>query len=145
MSARRIALAGVGFRQRAGQFLPQPAEFPFDPAFAADQDMIVIRQPFLWQRIAEQFTEPPLHPVADHRVADLLGDGNAESLALPLVGVSQQNETGTCNTQAPVRGKEIGAAGQYRQVLRAGSRPGCYRCRIGRFRRSRVGPSRIRR
>src|SRR5690606_15478141 len=75
--ARRIALARHRSRQSDRQLLAQPAEIALDPAFAADQHMVVIGQPALRQRLAQQRAEAALHAVAHNRIADLLGDGDA--------------------------------------------------------------------
>jgi len=45
---------------------------------------------------AGERSKPPLHPVADDRSADLLGDGEADALGRIAVGAvaDQQNEAG---------------------------------------------------
>src|SRR5690606_11741233 len=106
---RRVALAGRGAFEGDGEFLAQLGEVALDPAFAADQDVVVVGQARLGQRRAEKLAEAALHPVADDRVADLLGDGDAVTLAVPAVGVRQKHETGARDTQAPVGGNEIRA------------------------------------
>ena len=66
--------------------------------------LIVRGQPLCWEQLAQQRTKAPLHPVADHCVADFLGDGDAEAHPFVRVGVDQQHKTGTRHAQAPVCG-----------------------------------------
>src|SRR5688572_5207973 len=68
---RRIALAFSRTHERSGEFLAHLGEIALDAAFAADQHMVVVGQALLRQRGAEQLAEAALHPVSDHRVADL--------------------------------------------------------------------------
>lgn len=106
-AAGRIALALGGAGQGGSQFFAQQAEIPLYPAFSADQDMIMIRQSGRWQHFPQQRTKAALHAVADHRIADLLGNGDAIALALAVIRARQKHETGACYAQAPVGSQKI--------------------------------------
>lgn len=110
--SRRIALAFPCAGQSDQQFLTQALKITLYPAFAADQHMIGIFQTLDRQNIPEQGAKPALHPVANHRIADSFGHGDAKTHALAAIGTGQQHETGTRNSQAAIGGKEIGPAGQ---------------------------------
>src|SRR5690606_16339302 len=102
-----IAFALPRADQSRGELRTKLAEVAFDAAFAANQDMIVIGQAFVRERSAKQLAEAALHAVANDRVADLLGDGYAEALALPAIGPRQQDKAGPRNAQTAVGGKEV--------------------------------------
>ena len=117
--ARRLALPSSSARKRCGKFNAQSGEVAFDTAVAADQNVVVIGQPLFGQRGTEQLPEAALHAVANHRIADLFGDGDAVAFAQPPIRMGQKHETGTCDTQAPVSGNEIRAALDDRDGRRA--------------------------
>ena len=102
MLAGWIALARRSAFQRGEQFGAEQCKIALDPALAPDQHMIGCGKAMLGQEIAQQLAEAPLHPVADHRIADSLGHGDPEAHLFPLVGAGEQHETGTRNAQAPV-------------------------------------------
>ena len=102
--ARGIAVPGGGAGQRCDQFNTQLGKITLDPTVTADQHMIVRGEPLLRQQFAQQRAKSPLHPVADHRVADFLGDSDAIAHRSGIVGPDQQHEAGPCDAQAPVGG-----------------------------------------
>ena len=102
MLAGRIALARSGAFQCGEQFTAKQREIPLDPALAPDQHMIGCSEAVLGQKIAQQFAEAPLHPVADNRVADSLGNGDPEAHLFALVGAREQHKAGARDAQAPV-------------------------------------------
>ena len=102
MLAGWIALAGCGSFQRGEQFSAKQREIPLDPAFAPDQHMIGCSEAVLGKEITQQFAEAPLHPVADNRVADSLGNGDPEAHLFALVGAREQHKAGARDAQAPV-------------------------------------------
>ncbi len=55
--------------------------------------------------------EPPLHPVADDRAADFLGDreADADGRVRVLAITDEQDETGRGSALAAVGGNEVGA------------------------------------
>ncbi len=109
MLARRIALAGGGAGQRGEQFGAEQREITLHPAFAPDQYVIGGGKAVGREQPAQQFTKPPLHPVADNGVADSFGDGDPEAHLLGLIGPGEQHEPGTRDAQSPVGSKEISA------------------------------------
>ena len=102
MLAGRIALARSGAFQCGEQFTAKQREIPLDPAFAPDQHMIGCSEAVLGKEITQQFAEAPLHPVADNRVADSLGNGDPEAHLFALVGAREQHKAGARDAQAPV-------------------------------------------
>ena len=62
------------------------------------------------QQLAGEATKPPLHPVADDRIADLLGDGEADAKRRILIATiaNLEDETGHRESPAAVGSKEIG-------------------------------------
>src|SRR3954471_4688104 len=75
----------------------------------------------LGQQLAGERPEAPLHPVAHHRAADLLGDGDSEPHVDILVAAvaDEQDEAGHGGAAAAIRRQEIGAAGENRVGLAA--------------------------
>jgi len=65
--------------------------------------------------IARQGPEPALHPVAGDGVADLLADGEADSLqrVVVLAVADEKHESGRSRAPAGVRSKEVGAFPDY--------------------------------
>lgn len=61
------------------------------------------------QHLARQFAETTPHPVANHGVADLLGNGNPQPfrriVILPVA--NEQNKTGSCISLPPVGGQKV--------------------------------------
>ena len=53
------------------------------------------------QQIAHQFPDPALHPVADDRVADLLGGGNADADLLATIGAGAALQQETAGALPP--------------------------------------------
>src|SRR5690606_13149915 len=72
-----------------------------------DKDMVVPGKAFFRKGRPQQLAKAPFHPVADHGVADLLGNGDAEALAQPIVRPGQQYEPDARVTQAPVGREEV--------------------------------------
>ena len=109
----RIALARRSAGERGFQFLPERGKVPLDPVFSADQDMVRARHALLRQNFTGQCAQAPLHAVAHHRVADFLGDGDAEALRAigARHGVDQKHKTGPCDPDSVVGGQKIGALG----------------------------------
>ena len=107
MLAGWIALAGRSALQRGEQFGAEQRKISLDPAFAPDQHMIGRRKAVLGKEIAQQLAEAPLHPVADHRIADSLGHGDPEANLLRFIRAREQHKTGSRNAQAPVGSEKI--------------------------------------
>ena len=61
-----------------------------------------------------ELAESSPHPVSDHRVADLLRDGEAEAQGRVAIvaRTDEQDETGRGRAPAAVRGQEVRAAGE---------------------------------
>lgn len=102
MFSGRIALAGGGAFQRGEQLRAQQRKIALDPAFAPDQYMIGCGQTVPGKEIAQEFPEPAFHPVANHRVADSLGNSDAKAHLLDRIGASKQHKAGARYPQAPV-------------------------------------------
>ncbi len=102
MLASWIALAGCGAFQRGEQFRAKQRKIALDSAFAPDQHMIGRGEAVLRKEITQQFAEAPLHPVADNRVADSLGDSDPKAHLFALVGAREQHKAGARDAQAPV-------------------------------------------
>jgi len=76
--------------------------------------MVGTRDPARRQHLAGQRAQPALAPVAHHRIADFLGDGEADPLGGVRVaaGVDQQDEPRRGDAAAAVGGQEVAALGQ---------------------------------
>jgi hypothetical protein len=98
----------------SAQILGKLAEIPLDPALPADQDMVGAGDSRFGQHRAGKLAETSLHPVADHRIAHFLGDGEAEPHRRIAVRphAHQQDEAGHGRAKAAVRGEKLRAAGQ---------------------------------
>jgi hypothetical protein len=73
--------------------------------------MIGSSEAFDGKDLAREGAKPSLHPVAHHRAADLLGDGetDAHRRVRILAVADKQDETGSGRAPSAVRGKKIGA------------------------------------
>lgn len=71
--------------------------------------MVVIGKAVFGKRAPQEFAKTPLHPVADNRIANLLGNGDPVSYALAPVGPGQQNESRLRISQALIGGQKIRA------------------------------------
>jgi hypothetical protein len=87
------------------------AEISLDPFCAADHHMIRAGKAFGRHNLTGKRAEAALHPVADHRSADLFGDGetDAHCRVRILAVADQQNEAWSGRALAGVRGEEIRA------------------------------------
>lgn len=74
--------------------------------------MIVAGEALNWKQFPQQRPKTALHPVADHGVADALGNGNAETQQPALIGAGEQDETGAGHAGPAISGKEVGALAQ---------------------------------
>ena len=133
---RRIAFARLRPLQRRQHFGAQQGKIALHPALAANQHVVGIGQAMRGQQFAHQRAQPPLHAVAHHGVADLLGDGDAETQTRPVVGAGKQDKPGPRNAQAPVGGEEIGAPRQNRGLDRSDQAESFLRPRARRARRT---------
>ncbi len=102
MLAGRVTLASGGAFQGGEQFHPEQRKVALNPAFTSNQHMIIRGNPVLRQQITQQFPEPALHPVADNRIADSLGNCDAKAHLLRFIGPSEQHKPGTRDAQSPV-------------------------------------------
>ena len=102
MLAGWIALARRSAFQRGEQFGAEQCKIALDPALAPDQHMIGCGQTVPGKEIAQEFPEPAFHPVANHRVADSLGNSDAKAHLLGRIGASKQHKAGARYPQAPV-------------------------------------------
>jgi len=78
--------------------------------------MVTISHAVQGQQFANQFAEAPLHAVADHGIADPLGNSDAKALAMPNtvrtgIGPDKQNQAGAGDADAAIGGQKISAAG----------------------------------
>ena len=120
MTVGRVDFALRQFFKRTGQFRPHRGKVALDPAIAPDQDVIVIRQPAVRQFGAQQFAKAALHPVADDRISDLLCNRNSVTLALSLVRMGEQDETGPRDPLAAIGAQKVGALADYGRSRFAG-------------------------
>ncbi len=97
--------------QRSRKVVAKHGELAFHALGAADHHMIGASEPLGGHDVAGEGAHPALEAVADDRAADLLGDGEADALARVriLAVADEQDETGSRDTTAAVRGKEVGA------------------------------------
>jgi hypothetical protein len=117
--------------ERVLEIGPKRSEIALDAAGAADQDMVGARDAPVRQDLAGEGTEPPLHPIADDRAADLLRHSDAEAdrriAVLPVA--DEQDEAGRRGPAAAISRQEIGASGDGGE----GSGPGRLRSAASRF------------
>ena len=102
----RVALPLLCPAERGEQFAVQQSEVTLDPVFPADQHVIGIGHAMERQHIAQQRAESALHAVAHDRIADPLGDGDAETQTRAIVGAGEQDEARSGHAQAAVGGDE---------------------------------------
>ena len=103
-----VALAFAGAGKCTVEFLSKRGEIPLDSAIASDQDVVVAGKTVAGQSVAQEFAEPPLHPVADDGVPDLLGDRDAVTGFARIVGPGQQDEAWFRIAQSAIGREEIG-------------------------------------
>src|SRR5688500_7271853 len=89
----------------------EQSEIALDAAGAADQDMVGALHAPDRQDLAGEGAEPPLHPVADDRAANLLRHGDPEAnRRIAVLPVSdEQDEAGRRGPAAAIGRQEIGA------------------------------------
>ena len=133
--ARAIMAAGIGrggAGQRLGQFSGERRIVALDPALPSDQDMVRARNTLDRQQITRERPQPAFHPVANDRVSDLLGDGEADSnrrfTVIPRAHL--QHEAGHRHASPAIGREEIAAAGQRRDYADSFLRPRARRARI---------------
>jgi hypothetical protein len=73
--------------------------------------MIGARKTVGGQDLASEGAETALHPIANDRATNLLGDGETDPnpRILVLAVQNEQDETGRGGAQAAIRGKEVSA------------------------------------
>ena len=98
--------------QRLSKFRFQLNERTLNAASAADQDVIGAGNPRFGEHQPCELTKSPFHPIADDRIADLLGNGEAEAKrGIAVVArTDEQHEPSHRRASAAVRGQEIRAA-----------------------------------
>jgi hypothetical protein len=91
----------------------ETGEVPFDSTGPTDQDMVGAGNSIFRQGIASERAKSALHPVPDDRIADLLGDreANAHGRIVIPTRTDEQNESGHGCALAAIGGKEIRALG----------------------------------
>lgn len=72
----------------------------------------MVGQSLLRQGSAQNLAKPPLDPVANHGIADLLGHCNAKALAHPRIRICQKHEPRAGDPQSAIGREEIGTLGQ---------------------------------
>ena len=97
--------------ERAGKLRAEQAEIALDALGAADHHMVGAGNALCRDDLAGERAEAALHPVADDRTADLLGDGEADAhRRIRILAVAdEQDEAGHRRAQAAVGGEEIRA------------------------------------
>ena len=110
----RVTISALHPPQRPGQLGAQVGEGPLDPAGAADQDMVGAGNATNRQQLAGKRAQPALHSVAHHRVADLLGDGEADTdAAVAIVPLADEQDEAAARRPPPrVRRQEVRTAGK---------------------------------
>ena len=95
-------------------------ERSLDPARSTDEDKIGPGDSGFGQNDPGELAEASPHPVADHGVADLLRDGEAESHGGIAVAAraDEEDEAGRRRAKPAVRGQEVRAAGQLAEIGR---------------------------
>jgi len=98
--------------QSLGEVHQKLGKRPFDPAGPPDQHMVRAFHPGLRQPRPRQFAQPPLHPVADDGIADLLRDGEPDPHRGIVVAAraDEQDEAGGRGAPAAIGREEIRAA-----------------------------------
>ena len=89
-------------------------EIALDSSGTTDDDMIGAGNSMFWQRFAGEGAKAALHPVADDRIADLLGDGEADAHRHNDIAAraDEQDKAGHGGALAAVGGEEIRALGE---------------------------------
>ncbi len=133
--ARALIAGGLGrggAGQRLGQFGGERLIVALDTALPSDQDMVGARYALTRQQIARERPQPAFHPVANDRVSDLLGDGEADAnrrvTVIPRANL--QHEAGHRHAAPAIGREEIAAAGQRRDYADSFLRPRARRARI---------------
>lgn len=77
--SRRIAFTGSDATKRSLEFATQCCKVAFDAIFAPDQHVIRSGNAQPRKQFPRQSTQAAFHAVTHHRIADLLGNSDAES------------------------------------------------------------------
>ena len=95
----------------AGQIFAKDREFALDAGRAADHHMVEAGMAALGKDVAGKGPQAPLHPVAEDRIADFPGDGEAgANLDVVIAAIAdEQHEAGGCRAPSRVGGEEVGA------------------------------------
>lgn len=95
----------------AFEFAPQQCEVPLDALGTTDHHMIRAWKTFEWHDLTGKCTKPALHAIAYHRIADLLGYGEADAHrgVRVITPADEKYEAGRGCAQAAVGGDEIRA------------------------------------
>lgn len=118
--------------QRFGELGGERGIIALDPALPSDQHVIRTGYALDRQKLARERPQPAFHPVANDRVADLLGDGEADAnRGLTIVTRAYlQHEAGHRHASPAIGREEIAAAGQRRDYADSFLRPRARRARI---------------
>ncbi len=102
------------FRERLAEIGAELREIALHPAVTADQHVIGAADAVIGKDVSGERAKAALHAVADDRVADLLGDGEADPHGgIGVASVAdQQHEARHGLPPARVRRQEILAAGE---------------------------------
>lgn len=84
-------------------------EIALDSGRAADQDMVGAGNAAHRQNLARKGAETPLHAVADYRIADFFGDGEAypPGRVAVIAIADEQDKAGRGRAPSGVRSEEI--------------------------------------
>jgi hypothetical protein len=95
--------------KRFRQILTEQRKITFNPAGAANHDMISAAHPKRWEYFTGQRAKAPLHSVAHNRIADLFGNRNAKPHSRVSIGTitHKQNETAVRCTFGRIGGKKV--------------------------------------
>ena len=112
---RRCRVCSLSLRrnlaERLAKLAPQQGKVPLDPAVTPDQNMIGPGDTTLRQQFTRQSPQPPFHAVPDDGVADLLGDGEADShrIITIIAGAHEQDESRHRRALPRIRREKIAA------------------------------------
>lgn len=101
--------------QRPREVVDERGEGPCQAFAATDQDVVGVGNPVGGKNLPHQRAEAALEPVADDRIADLPGDGEARAHRQGIVAAAnEENETGRRRTAGRVRSDKVAPRGDGR-------------------------------
>ncbi|KHA62731.1 hypothetical protein NI18_21170 [Sphingomonas sp. Ant20] len=108
--------------ERLAELGPQQRVITLDAAVAPDQHVIGASDTAFRQQLTRQSPQPPFHAVTDDGVANLLGDGEADShrLVTVIAGAHEQDESRHRCALPRIRREKIAAFRHDRQASIAG-------------------------